>query len=111
MTALRIQTGGRYQTSPASLRGRWYPPKAKEKLGLGWTGPFKVLERIGESAGKIKKSNKVLAVHQNDIKPYEGREQPGSEGESETKKMESESESENGEENGMIVKMRVENRW
>ena len=43
----------------------------------------------------------MLVVHQNDIKPYEGREQPGSEGESETKKMESESESENGEENGI----------
>ena len=23
MTALRFQTGGRYQTSPASLRGKW----------------------------------------------------------------------------------------
>ena len=79
---------------------RWYPPEAKETLGLGWTGPCKVLERIGESAVKIKKGNKVLVVHQNDIKPYEGREQPGSEGESETEKLESESESENGEENG-----------
>ena len=42
---------------------RWYPPKAKEKLGLGWTGPFKVVERIGESAVRIMRDSKVLVVH------------------------------------------------
>ena len=38
---------------------RWYRPKAKEKMGLGWTGPFKVVERLGECEVKIKKGSKV----------------------------------------------------
>ena len=71
-----------------------------EKLGLGLTGPFKVVERIGESAVRIMRDSKVLVVHINDVKPYEGREQPGSEEESERERLERESESEDGENDG-----------
>ena len=51
------------EVEPGMCVWRWYPPKAKEKLGLGWTGPFEVLEGIGESAVKVKKGSKVLVVH------------------------------------------------
>ena len=85
------------EVEPGMWVWRWYPPKSKEKLGLGWTGPFKVVERIGESAVRIVRDSKVLVVHMNDVKPYEGREQPGSEEECESERLESESESEDGE--------------
>ena len=42
----------------------------------------------------------MLVVHINDVKPYEGREQPVSEEESESERLECESESEDGENNG-----------
>ena len=64
-----------------------------EKLGLGWTGPIRVIEKIGESAVRIMRDSKVLVVHIYDVKHYEGREQPGS-------KKECESESEDGEKDG-----------
>jgi hypothetical protein len=53
---------------------RWYPPKANQKLGLGWVGPCKVVEKVGESAVKVKtgKNGKVIVIHLNDTKPYEG---------------------------------------
>ena len=75
------------EVEPGMWVWRWYPPKAKEKLGLGWTGPFKVVEKIGESAIRIMRDGKVLVVHINDVKPYEGREQPGSEEESESEQL------------------------
>ena len=46
------------------------------------------------------RDNKALVVHMNDVKPYEGREQPGSEEECESERLESESESEDGENDG-----------
>ena len=88
------------EVEPGMWVWRWYPPKAKEKLGLGWTGPFKVVEKIGRSAVRIMRDGKVLVVHINDVKPYEGREQPGSEEESESEQLECESESEDGKNNG-----------
>ena len=80
------------EVEPGMWMWRWYPPKAKVKLGLGWTGPFKVVERIGESAVRIMRDSKVLVVHINDVKPYEGKEQLGSEEESESEQLECESE-------------------
>ena len=88
------------EVEPGMWVWRWYPPKAKEKLGLGWTGPFKVVEKIGGSAVTIMRDGKVVVVHINDVKPYEGREQPGSEEESESEQLECESESEDRENNG-----------
>lgn len=32
---------------------RWYPPLAGLKLGLGWTGPYKVLDRLSSVTYKI----------------------------------------------------------
>jgi hypothetical protein len=29
-----------------NLVWRWYPPLANAKLGLGWTGPYKVISKI-----------------------------------------------------------------
>ena len=29
------------EVEPGMWVWRWYPPKGKEKLGLGWTGPFR----------------------------------------------------------------------
>ena len=54
---------------------------------------------MGESAVKVKKGSEVLTVHQNDIKSYDEREQPDSEGVSEREKLESESENEDEERN------------
>ena len=42
----------------------------------------------------------MLVVHINGVKPYEGREQPVSEEESESERLECENESEDGENNG-----------
>ena len=53
---------------------RWYPPTANVKLGLGWTGPYKVLEKLSECTYKIQKSpnDRSLVVHVDHMKPYEG---------------------------------------
>ena len=67
---------------------RWYPPKAKQKLGLGWTGPFEVLEKVGESAVKIQRNGKSLVIHMNDVKPYEGRNQLADDSECECESVE-----------------------
>ena len=61
---------------------------------------LQVVERIGESAVRITRDGEELVVHINDVKPYEGREQPGSEEKSESERLESESESEDGENDG-----------
>lgn len=87
---------------PGSWVWRWYLPKAKQKLGLGWTGPYKVIQKIGETAVKISRGEKVVVVHINDTKPYEGRQEDtsGSEGdpspESEGERDSSDSEKEGG---------------
>ena len=50
---------------------RWYPPKANQKLGLGWTGPYVVLEHIGKTSVRIRLPGEVtdLVVHRDDLKP------------------------------------------
>ncbi|CAC5378633.1 unnamed protein product [Mytilus coruscus] len=34
---------------------RWYPPEANKKLGLGWTGPYKVIKKITDLTYRIQK--------------------------------------------------------
>ena len=53
-----------------NLVWRWYPPTAGVKLGLGWTGPYVVLERLTDVTYKIKHtvSNKILVVHVDHLK-------------------------------------------
>ena len=53
---------------------RWYPPKGKPKLGLGWTGPYLVQELIGKHTARLKSRDREVTVHVDDLKPYEGRE-------------------------------------
>ena len=35
---------------------RWYPPTANQKLELGWTGPYLVVDRISETTYSIQKA-------------------------------------------------------
>lgn len=53
---------------------RWYPPIAGLKLGLGWTGPFKVIRKITDVTYQIQKDPKspYKVVHVDQLKPYEG---------------------------------------
>ncbi|XP_033760732.1 uncharacterized protein LOC117342645 [Pecten maximus] len=53
---------------------RWYPPKAGQKLELGWTGPYLVVEKISALTYKIQKEKQSAAinVHVDHLKPYEG---------------------------------------
>ena len=55
---------------------RWYPPLANVKLGLGWTGPYKIVQKLSECVYKIQNEsqNKEFVVHVDHLKPYEGRE-------------------------------------
>ena len=53
---------------------RWYPPKGRPKLGLGWTGPYQIQELIGKHTAKLKSRDREVTVHVDDLKPYEGRE-------------------------------------
>ncbi|CAG2225233.1 unnamed protein product [Mytilus edulis] len=57
---------------------RWYPPKVNQTLGLGWTGPYLVIEKITDVTYKIQKSEqtKSIMVHVDHLKPYLGRNEP-----------------------------------
>lgn len=57
---------------------RWYPPAVNNKLGQGWTGPYKVLARLTDINYKIQRSilSKPITVHIDHLKPYQGRETP-----------------------------------
>jgi hypothetical protein len=57
---------------------RWYPPTANTKLGLGWTGPFKVILRKSNLVYGIQKvpNAKILFVHIDHLKPYCGDKTP-----------------------------------
>ena len=54
---------------------RWYPPKANQKLGLGWTGPYLVTGKGGGTSIQIQKDAQApkVMVHSDDLKPYTGR--------------------------------------
>jgi hypothetical protein len=59
---------------------RWYPQKADQKLGLGWTGPCLVKWKISEVLYQIQKDpdSRKLVVHVDHLKPYSGENIPGS---------------------------------
>ena len=52
----------------------WYPSKGRRKLGLGWTGPYLVLDNAMGWVLKIQKDpdSKIKMVHINDLKKYTG---------------------------------------
>lgn len=54
---------------------RWYPPRANQKLGLGWTGPYLVIGKGGGTSVQIQKDSQApkIMVHSNDLKPYVGK--------------------------------------
>ena len=62
------------EVSRGTLVWRWYPPKGKHKLGLGWTGPYRVQELLGQHAVKLRSQDREVTVHLDDVKPYQGRE-------------------------------------
>ena len=53
---------------------RWYPPTANVKLGLGWTGPYKILQRISDVTYQIQRlpDSNPIVVHVDHLKPYTG---------------------------------------
>ncbi|MES9884898.1 MAG: reverse transcriptase domain-containing protein [Sedimenticola sp.] len=57
---------------------RWYPPKANLSLGLGWTGPYKILTKLTDLSYEIVRGpqNKPLVVHVDHLKPYESEHTP-----------------------------------
>ncbi|CAC5367719.1 unnamed protein product [Mytilus coruscus] len=57
---------------------RWYPPTAKLKLGLGWTGPYLVFRKISPITLTIQKApnSRVVNVHVDHLKLYMGNDAP-----------------------------------
>ena len=57
---------------------RFYPPKAGQKLGLGWTGPFLIVSKVSDLVYGIQKDEVAnrINVHVDHLKPYEGRNPP-----------------------------------
>ena len=57
---------------------RWYPPAISNKLGQGWTGPFKIMKKLSSVVYIIQKdiSSKPLSIHVDHLKPYQGRNAP-----------------------------------
>lgn len=55
-----------------SLVLRWYPPSGKQKLGLGWTGPYEIIRKISEITYEIKdcKTLKTKIVHVDHLKQF-----------------------------------------
>ena len=47
----------------------WYPPIAKQKLGFGWTGPYRVTRKISDITYQI---TLCKTVHVNHLKPAMG---------------------------------------
>ena len=52
----------------------WYPSHAKQKLGLGWTGPYKIIRKISDITYQIEscRNAKLKIVHVDHLKPVEG---------------------------------------
>ena len=63
----------------------WYPPKANRKLGIGWTGPYRVMSRPTEihCVLQLVPGVKPKRVHINQLKAHLGREPPSWHGYSE----------------------------
>ena len=62
---------------PGELVWRWYPPLAYVKLGLGWTGPYKVIDKITSVTYRIENQSslKRIVVHVDHLKKYFGEEE------------------------------------
>ena len=50
---------------------RWYPPKANQKLGLGWTGPYIIMRKLSDITYEIQDcgNSKFKVVHVDHLKP------------------------------------------
>lgn len=57
---------------------RWYPPALGNKLGMGWSGPYKVVRKLSEVTYEIQKTpqHRPVTVHVDHIKPYWGEAVP-----------------------------------
>ena len=66
------------QYTPGQFVWRWYPPYAVLKLGNGWTGPYKVVQKLSSVSYDIQRDPKTepIVVHVDDIKPYLGQGTP-----------------------------------
>lgn len=51
---------------------RWYPLWAKQKLGFGWRGPYRVIKKISTVTYQIQccKTDVLVVVHVDHLKPY-----------------------------------------
>ena len=54
---------------------RWYPPKANQKLGLGWTGPYTIRRKLSDITYEIQdcKTLKLKVVHVDHLKTLQTR--------------------------------------
>lgn len=54
---------------------KWYPPKANQKLGLGWTGPYRVIRKFSDITYEIRHeaTNKTVVVHVDLLKQLHGK--------------------------------------
>ena len=65
-------------------RGDWvwyfYPPKAKQKLGQGWTGPFLVVGSLNNLLYRIQRTSSegVKVVHEDNLRKFEAKTMPSS---------------------------------
>lgn len=66
------------QFNPGNWVWRYYPPSAGQKLGLGWTGLYLVLEKNSDIIYKIQKNetSPSLVVPVDHLKPYRGQHFP-----------------------------------
>lgn len=51
---------------------RWYPLTAKQKLGLGWIGPYNVVRKVTDFVYSVQKSpdSELVTLHVDHLKPY-----------------------------------------
>ena len=65
-------------------RGDWvwyfYPPKAKQKLGQGWTGPFLVVGSLNNIVNRIQRTSSegVKVVHVDNLRKFKPKTLPSS---------------------------------
>jgi len=53
---------------------RYYPPTAGQKLGLGWTGPYLIVDKLSDLVYSIQRDpeSRVINVHKDHLKAYLG---------------------------------------
>lgn len=69
---LKVKRCTRYQEG--QLVWRWYPPYASRKLGKGWTGPYKIVQRPNDMHCVLQRSpgHPRVRVHVDLLQPYLG---------------------------------------